>query len=113
MRFVHILAMTIAAWAIATAFFGWNGAVLVVALAVPVLILLFVASEASESGRRVHLYDLLWNLARVAATFVGLALAGWLGAVGLFLAVLFLEVIARALRTLHNTDVHSKPSDPE
>jgi hypothetical protein len=104
MRFLHIVALAVALWVVVTLFLGWNGAVLGVALGVPVLMFLFIASEVSDSGRRVHLYDLLWGVARVGATFVGLALAGWLGAVALFLAVLLLEAVARALRTRYRSE---------
>jgi hypothetical protein len=76
MRFLHIVGLVIAMGAVATAFLGWNGVALSVALGA-------------------------WAVARVSATFVGLALAGWFGAVGLFLAVVVLEAVARAVRTHH------------
>jgi hypothetical protein len=90
--------VTVILGVIAAAFLGWNGVVLAIGLGALVLIFLFFASEPSDSGRRVHLYDLLWYVARVGATVVGLELAGWLGAVALFVAVLMFEGVARALR---------------
>jgi hypothetical protein len=105
MRFLHIVGVFVAMGAVATAFLGWNGAVLAIGIGVLVLIFLFIASEPSASGRRVDLYDLLWGVARVGSTVVGFALGGWLVAVGLFVAVLVLEGMARALRR-SRSEVH-------